>query len=458
MNISKESTGDLSATIKIEVADQDYGEQVEKSLRELQKKTSLKGFRPGKVPFGLVKKMYEKSAKAEEVNKLISDKLNNYIRDEKLDILGYPIANMEKTTSLDFENDTDFTFYFDIGLTPEIDLNLEEVTMDYYDIEVEEDKIDGYVEDTRKRYGNPVNPETAQKGDVIKGEIEQIDAEGNLLEDGVKNTTSLSIDFIKDENVQKEFIGSSAGDEIKFNPLKATGNEHEVTHMLAIKADEREKLESDYKFTISEITRMEPATLNEDFYKQVYPNDDVKTEAEFRNKLRGESNQYFQKESDNFFVHEVIEKLLHETEINLPDEFVKRWLAEADQEKSLEEIENNYDTYSKSLKQQVLISKLAKDNNIKVEREDIKDHIKKTFSRYYFGGMEDEDKTKQLDTIAESYMQNQEEVNKIYDQLYDEQIREVFKSKIKLNHISVSYDDFIKKVNEHHKHHHHEHE
>jgi len=458
MNISKESTGDLTATIKIEVGPGDYQEQVEKSLRELQKKASLKGFRPGKVPFGLVKKMYGKGAVAEEVNKVISDSLNNYIKEQDLDLLGYPLANMEKTKDLNFEFDSEFDFYFDIGLVPDVKIDLENMAMDYYDIEVEDEKVDGYLKDTQKRYGTPTNAEKADKGDVLKGELVQLDAESNVIEEGVKNETSLSIDFIKDEKVQKEFIGASVGNKIRFNPLKATENEHETAHMLGIKTEEKEKLESDYEFTLSEITRMEPAELNEEFFKKVYPNDDIKTIEDFRNKLREESKQYFQKESDNFFVHDVIEKLMDETEIVLPDDFMKRWFVEADEKNTKESVEENYENYARTLKQQIIIGKISKENDIKIEREDIKEHIKGTFIKHYFGDNVDDEKSKQLDTIAESYMQNQEEVNKIYDQLYDEKVREVFKAKINLNIIPIKYEDFIEKINEHHKHHHHEHE
>ena len=459
MNISKESTGDLTATIKIEVAPEDYQEQVETTLRDVQKKTNLKGFRPGKVPFGLIKKMYGKGAVAEEINKLLSETLNNYIKEQDLDILGYPLASKEKNTDVDFEHDTNFEFFFDVGLSPEIDVDLDGLTMDYYDIEVEDEKVDAYLNDVRGRYGEQVNPENAEKGDLLKGEIVQLDAEGNTAEEGVRHNTSLSINFIKDEKVQKEFIGKAVGDKIRFNPLKATENETETANMLGIKANEKEKLESDYEFTITEISKVKPAEMNEEFYKKVYPNDDIKDEETFREKLREEANHYFQKESDNFFVHEVIETLIDKTDINLPDEFVKRWLAETDENKTPETVTENYDSYARSLKQQIIINKISKENDIKIEREDVKEHIKQTFIKHYFGDTVDEEKSKQLDTIAESYMQNQEEVNKIYDQLYNEKIRAVFKEKINLNKIPVKYDDFVEKVNEHHKHvHHHEHE
>ena len=459
MNITQDSTGDLTATIKIELTPNDYQEQVNNSLKDLQKKSTLKGFRPGKVPFGLIKKMYEKNAVAEEVNKVISDSLNNYIVDNKLEILGYPIANIDKNAEVDFENNEQFEFYFDIGLTPAFDLELsDKIKVDYYDIRVEDKMVDNFLEETTKRNGVPVNAEKIEEGDLIKGEILQLDESGNIVDDGVKNDTSLSVNFLKDEKVKREFIGKVTGDKIQFNPLKATENETETASMLGITKEETDKMGSDYEFTISEISRIEPAKVDLDLFTKVYPNDDIKDEKQFREKLGEEAKGYYQNETDNYFVHQTMDKLVHETKIDLPDEFVKRWLVTSDEKISEENIEHDYENYSKSLKQQLIINKIAKDNNLKVEPEEIKNHVKGYFAKQYLIDPTDEEKMKQLDTIADSVLQNKDEANKIFDQLFDTKMRELFKSTLKLNKIEKTYEEFIKIANEHqHKHHHHEH-
>lgn len=460
MNITKENTGDLSATIKIEVVPEDYDNKVTDALKELQRKASLKGFRPGKVPFGMIKKMYRKGAMAEEVNKLLSESLNQYLIDNKLEVLGYPLASKDKQTVADFDNDESFEFYFDIGLAPEINLEInEKTTVEYSDIQVEDDKVDGYLTEVRSRHGNPSNPEKAEKGDLIRGEIMQLDKDGNILEGGVKNSTSLSIDFLKDEKVQKRFIGSKKDDKIQFNPLAASGNEAETASMLGITKDDKESLESDYEFVITEISRIEPAEINKEFFDKVYPSDNIETEEAFRGKLKDEAKEYFQKESDNFFTHEVIEKFTNETEVSLPEDFIKRWLVESESKITEETVEHDYKIYVDALKQQLIINKISKDNDIKVETADIKNYIKTMYARQFMFDQVDEEKNKQLDMLADSVMRNEEEVKKLYDQLFDEQIKELFKSKLKLKNKKIKYDDFITKVNEHHqKHHHHEHE
>lgn len=459
MNITQESTGDLTATIKIEMVPDDYQEQVDNSLKDIQKKSTLKGFRPGKVPFGLIKKMYEQNAVAEEVNKVLSDSINNYIVENKLEILGYPIANIEKNSEVDFENNKQFEFFFDIGQTPGFDLELsDKIVVDYYDIQVEDKMVDNFLEETRKRYGAPINPDKIEEGDLVKGEIVQLDEAGNVLEEGVKNETSLSVDFLKDEKVKKEFIGKSVGDKIKFNPLKATGNETETASMLAIQKEETDKLQSDYEITISEISRVEPAEVNEELFIKVYPNDDIKNEKQFREKLRDEAKGYYQNETDNYFVHLTMDKLVNDTKIDLPDEFVKRWLVTSDEKITAENIDQDYESYAKSLKQQLIINKIAKANDLKVEPEEIRNHIKSYFAKQYMIDEADEEKMKQLDTLADSVLQNKDEANKIFDQLFDTKMRELFKEKLKLNKIEKTYEEFIKIANEHqHKHHQHEH-
>jgi trigger factor len=460
MNITKENTGELTATIKIEVSPEDYNNKVTEALKDVQRKTTLKGFRPGKVPFGLISKMYRKSAMAEEVNKLLSESLNNYLTENKLDVLGYPLAGKDRQSKADFDNDDAFEFYFDIGLAPEINLEInDKIEAEYFDIDVEDEKVDGYMNEVRSRYGNPVNPEKAEEGDLIKGEISQLDKSGNPLEGGIKNSTSLSIDFIKDEKVKKQFTGSKKDDKIQFNPLSATGNEAETASMLGIKKEDRENMESDYEILITEISRIEPAEVNKEFFSKVYPNDNVETEEAFREKLRAEAKEYFQKESDNFFTHEVIEKLVHDTAVDLPEEFIKRWLVESESKITEETVEQDYKNYVNALKQQLIINKIARDNDIKVEAADIKNYIKEMYAKQFMFDLQDEEKSKQLDTLADSVMRNEEEVQKLYDQLFDEQVKALFKSKLKLKKTAIKYDDFIAKVNDHHhKHHHHEHE
>ncbi len=458
MNIKQESTGDLTATIQIEFKQEDYQDKVNDSLKDLQKKAALKGFRPGKVPFGLIKKMYEKSVIAEEVNKLLTDKLNDYIIENKLEILGYPLGNEEKNKKIDFDNAIDFEFFFDIAFTPDFKLDISETTIaDYYDIQVEDKIVDNYLEDTRRRYGNYTEPETIEPGDVVTGEICQLDESGLIKEGGIKNQTSISLNYIKDDKVKEDFIGRKISEKIILNPLKATDNDVEATTILGIKKEESEKADSNYEFTISGISRINPAELSKELFDKVYPGAEISDELQFREKLASEAKGYYQAESENYFVHTTMEKFLNEADFPLPDEFIKRWLVDSDSQLTIDSVEKNFQAYTRSLKQQLIINKITKDYGISVGDQEMKDHVKNLFLNRYGLNTENEEKSKQLDSIAETVLKNKEEYKKIYDQLFDDKVRELFKTRLKLNKINVTYSEFINIVNEHHKIHHHEH-
>jgi trigger factor len=459
MNIVQERSGDLTATIKIELQPQDYEQSVDKALREIQRKATHKGFRPGKVPFGMIRQMYGKAALAEEINKILSSSLDGYIAEQKLEILGYPLANEKENGRIDFDSDTEFAFYFDVGLAPSLDFDLSDIENDYYLIHVEDEKVDDYLQNLRKQYGNPTNPETVQPGDLLKGSFVQVDHKGEIIDTGWRHESSFSVAFWQDKAIQNEFIGKSAGATIVFNPLKAAGNEKETAELLGVQKDNKPLLESDYAFTLHEISGIEPAEVNLEFFRKVYPNDEIETVEQFRDKIREEAKDYLQKESDHFFVHEAMEKITRQVQIQLPDDFLKRWLAQSDEKMTEEKIAREYSQYAGSLKQQLIIGRIAKDHGIKVEEADIRNHLRESIGKYMMVDTMDEAMKENLDRVTASMMQNKEEVNKVYERLYDDQIRQVLRDKMKLNQIEISYDKFIEKVNEHHKHfHHHEHE
>lgn len=458
MNIAQESTGNLTAMIKIEMIPGDYVGQVNNTLKELQKKSSLKGFRPGKVPFGLIKKMYEKGVIAEEVNKILSDSLNKYIFDNKLEILGYPLANTDKTKSVDFDNDTQFDFYFDIGFAPAFDLDLSKLTAaEYYDIQVEEKIIDNYLEDTRKRFGKFIEVDSVEDDDLIEGEITQIDDSGNPVENGISKKVTISMKQLKDESSKKEFIGKKNGDKFRFNPLKASGSAVDTAALLGIKKEEAENLQSDFDLVVLTIKRIEPAEISEEFFKKAYPAEDIRDLEQFRQKIKEEAKGYYQIESENYFVHSTLEKLNHDIQFELPEEFIKRWLVDSDNKLTPESVEQNLASYLKSLKEQLIISKISKVYDVNVGEQEIKDHIKNYFIRQYFFDPNDEERSKHVESIIESVMKNKEEVDKIQHQLFEEKLKKLLTGTMIPDKKEVTYGEFVKIVNEHHKIHHHEH-
>lgn len=447
MEITREKTGQLTATIKMVISPADYSESVTKILKDYQRKANVPGFRPGHVPFGMIKKLYGSSVFADEVNKLVSDKLNRYILDEKLDILGQPLPNMELTRQFDHEQDQEIEFFFDLGLAPDFNVVLDEhMAIDYHLIKVDNEMIDKYVDDMRQRFGTTTNPEVAGAKDILSGDFKQLDADGNVLEGGITHETRLTIDSIADEDLKGRLIGSMAGDIVVINPKKATRTSVEVAAMLGIDKEEAEGIDSDFSFAITEISTMSPSELNEELYEKVFPGSGILTEEEFRNKIRNESEHAFIADSDHLFAHHAQEKLVEAINIPLPDEFMKRWLIESNEGKlSAEELEKNYDKYAEGMKWQLIENKIIKEAGIEVADQEIKDYVKDYYLQGWRTMQLTDDLMNRLETIADSFLKDKpSETRRIIDSLYGQRVTAYIKSKVKLLEKEISYDEFVK--------------
>jgi len=447
MEITRENTGELTATIKMVISPADHNESVTKILKDYQRKANVPGFRPGHVPFGMIKKLYGGAVFAEEVNKLVSDKLHNYIEDEKLDILGQPLPNTTLTPEFDWKEGQDIEFFFDLGMSPSFDVVLDEtIAVDYHVIKVDDTMLDKYTDDMRQRFGTMINPEIAGEKDVLFGEFVQLGTDGNSLEGGITHSSKVTIDLIADSDVKGKLIGSKVGDTVVFNPLKATGNAVEASAMLGITKSEVESMESDFRYTITEISTMSPAEMNEEFFEKVFPGAEIKTEEEFRDKIRGESENAFVADSDHLFAHHMQDKLVESVTLTLPDEFMRRWLLESNEGKlTAEDIDRDYHKYAESMKWQLIENKIIKEAGIEVGDQEIKDYIKDYYLQGWRTMQLTEDLMERLETIAESFLKDKpEEVRRIVDSLYGQRVSAYVKSKVKLNEKEISYDEFIK--------------
>ncbi len=447
MNITQEQTGDLTATIKLELEPADYNEKVKTVLKDYQKKANLPGFRPGKVPFGMVKKMYGKAIIADEVNKIISESLNNYIIEENIKVLGNPLPNLEKTKVIDFDQETNYDFYFDIGIAPEINIGIDEnFKADVFDIQADEKTVEKFIKDIQLRQGQPNIVELSEDEDIIKGEISDPDKE--TTEDTEPKITTIAVNFIKKKSEKNKFIGLKVGDTITFNPLKATENKTEAAHIIDADKNEEEKLDKNYNFKVTEITRIKAAELNKEFFNNVFPGSEIKTKEEFENKVLEEAAKDFEKESDKKFMNDFIDKIIEDAKLSLPHEFLKKWMLESNEGKiTQEEIDKEYDNYAKAMKWQLIENKIVNDFEIKVEEKDVRDYIKQYFLGKVTMPGDDPEADKRIDGIVDSVMQNKEEVQRIYETLLHDKVKDSVKEKIKLKNKKITYDEFTKLVN-----------
>jgi len=444
MNISKENIDSLNAVLKIELSAADYQDRVATVLADYRKTADMPGFRKGKVPMGVVKKRYGIPVKVEEINKILSDSITKYIVDEKLDILGNPLP--KEAEQIDWDKQEDFVFEYELGLAPIFDVKISKKTkIDFYNIKADDTMIDRYAEDIAKRYGKMSSPEKVEEKDLVYGTFQELDADGLAVEGGITNQASVSLDFVKTKQLKNEFIGSEKGVVIVFDPKKAFENDTDTAAMLNIDKEAYADLKANFSFTIDNISRMEPADLNTELFDKVYGEGVVKNEKEFRAKIATEAENTFLGESDRKFQNDAVDFLLEKTSFDLPEEFLKRWMQTVSEKPvTLDEIENDFEGYKKSLKWQIIENKIAKENNLSVAKEEAIEETKKLIAAQMaqYGQLSPEGE--QLEQYAQQVLANKEEEKNIYDRVFASKMTAFFKESFKMNEKEISYEDFIK--------------
>ena len=445
MKLTHSKAKDLMATITVEVKAADYSERVEKVLKDYRKTAEIPGFRKGKTPMGIINKKYRTSVIVEEVNKMLQDELYKHITAEKVRVLGSPMPIDEKP--IDWENDEDFTFEYEVGLAPEFDVKITaKDKLNYYKIKADSKLVDGYCNDIAKRYGKMSNPEASVEGDLIFCTIEQLDVDGIVMDNGIKNDATVAMDYIADKKIKKQFVGVKTDDLITVNVMKAFTNHSDLGAMLNVDHAAIHNLTSEeFQFTVKNVNRLDPAELNVELFDKVYGPGAIKDEKEFKAKVKSEAEAQFVGESDRMLKNDVVTYFVDKLKLAMPNEFLKRWLVQtSEQPITMEMLETEYDMYAKSLQWQLIENKILENHSIKVTQDDVLAHTKVLISAQMkqYGQPEGDDK--QLTDIATNILKNEEERKKVYDQIFDERTLAVYKENFKLTEKSVSYDEFVK--------------
>ncbi|MGY8987935.1 MAG: trigger factor [Flavobacteriales bacterium] len=449
MKITQENTNNLQAVLKVVVIPEDYQEKVDKVLKDYRKNAEIPGFRKGKTPMGMIKKQYATPVLVDEVNKILQNELYKYISDEKVKVLGSPMP--KEGQEVDWENDTTFNFEFEIGIAPELDVKItSKDKLNYFKIEADAKLVETYANDIAKRFGKMSSPEVSKAGDLVFCEIAQLDVDGNLMENGVKNEATVSMDFISDKKIKKQFIGVKKEDSFSVNVMKAFTNNADLSAMLGITHDELHDLTSEeFLFIVKNISNLEPAELNVELFEKVYGKDTIKTEEEFKAKIKEEAEKSYVAESDRMLKNDVVTYLIDKTKFDMPDEFLKKWLVHtSEKEVTLEKIETEYDMYSKSLRWQLIENNVLESYDVKVEAEEVENHAKSLIAiqmQQYGQPVPEEDK---MNEIVASILVKEDEKKKVYDQLYDMKTLKLYKENFKLKEKAISYDDFVKLASE----------
>ena len=444
MNITRENLGELDLCIKIEVAESDYAEKVSKQLKEYRQKATVPGFR---------QRMYKSAVVADTVQNLLGESLYKYIDDEKLELLGSPLSNEEKNGTIDFEKGTEFTFYFDAALAPQVNLDWSKVDTKLCSIKVTAKDIDTQIDSITKRYGKFETPDTVGEGDNVYGKAVELTKEGTEKEGGLNVFCSFELSDMKDAELAAPFIGKKAEEKVVFNPSKAfTASQIEKIFRLDTAA--AKKFKSDVEVTISGVSRITPAEINEELFEKVFPGEGIKTVDKFRKAISAQIEKANDEQCQILFVNKVRKQLLDNFDAPMPEAFLKRWILSRNEDKNVtaETIEEQWaDTYVPSLKWEMIDGALNKIKSIDPTQNEIVDAIKDILRRT--DGEPQEGETpeqaeQRLEQAARTIAQDRRNVQQIIDKLYVEKTFALFKEQLNPEVEKVSAKEFAERCKE----------
>ena len=447
MKITFDCPDKINGVLTMTIEPADYQEKVEKTLKDYRKKAQVPGFRPGMVPMGMIKKQYGTAVKVDEVNRLMGEKLYEYVRENKIQMLGDPLPS-DKQQPQDFEKDGEMTFVFDIAVAPEFKVALSgKDKIDYYTIAVDDKLIDQQVQMYASQGGEFVKAEVFSGNDTITGDLRQLDKKGNTLEGGITTESGMIMPaYIKDDKQKKLFDGCKPGDIITFNPKKAyPDNDAEVAALLKVKKEDVADMNSDFSFQVTEIRHFQPAEVNQALFDRVFGEGNVKDEKAFREKIAEQLKAQFVGSSDYKFMQDVrahLEKKVGKLEF--PEALLKRVMLQNNKDKGADFVEQNFEGSIKELAWHLIKEQIVAAQEIKVEDEDVKrvakDAIRAQFAQYGMANMPDD----VVENYAEEQLKKRENIDNFVDRAVDLKLTEKLKTVVKLDEKTVTLDEFNK--------------
>lgn len=438
MEIKRKNIDKLNAVITVDIAAADYQDQVTKVLSNYKKNANIPGFRKGHIPMGVVKKQFGKAVLVEEVNKLIQQKLNDYLKEEKIDILGNPLPKNE--AEIDWTGE-DFSFEFDLGLAPEFKVDITKKATTHYQIEADKAMIENQIKTIRNQYGKLIAKDKAEAGDEITGTF-------TCESEGIDHKATFDLELIKGKKQREALIGAAVGAEVTLNTKGLFKEQRDLERMLGIGADKAKDLKVDVVLSISEINTREKAELNQELFDKLFGPGNVSSEKELKEKIKEDAERQFVQQSDQKLLNDVIDTLIDNTKFDLPEDFLKRWIQSTGEAKyTAEEAAAEYERSVKGLRYQLIEGKLREENEeLQMKFEDLNAYahemIKMQMMQYGHPNPSDEEVT----GIVARIMSNEDEVRRLSEQLNTKNLLAFFKAKAKLKTKKVSYEEFIKQA------------
>ncbi len=450
MNITQERIDELNAVLKVNITPDDYKKPVDEALRKYSKKVNMPGFRPGMVPMNLVRKMYGKAVLADELNRLVADSVDKYITDNKIEILGNPLPKAENEIDMNWENPETFEFAFDMGLAPQFQLTIPPAyQFPYYEIEVSDADLNSEIDRLQRRHGDYINPDISDAECSLYGTFRELDAAGNVMEDGISHQSFMLLDKVKDLDIKGSLTGLKVGDGVTFNPYTAMQNNEDVKYLLGLKPDDTGDYNKPFRFVVERINKVTKAEMNQDFFTKVY-GEDVTDEAAFRARLQGEIEQGYRYESEHKLKHDIEDYFIGELNINLPDEFLKRWIKHSNPKITDEQLATEYNKYARDLKWRMVENRLFKEQNMTIEKEDLENYarhyIMDQYVRYGQAHLITDEK---LEEMTQKFLGNSENIQPIVENITSRKVFDYLNQNISKKTQKMNYDDFMQMLKEH---------
>lgn len=438
MKITREDIDRLNSVVKIDIDKEDYSPKVEKVLKDYRKTANIPGFRKGMVPMGMIKKQYKQTVMVDEVNRLLQDSLNSYITENQIDILGNPLPRPQD--DLNWEEDN-FTFEFELGLAPEFDVTLEgEGPVTYYNISADKEMIDNQIKTIQRQYGKLVTQEEVKEEFTVVGTFHN-------EEEGIENEATFKVEDIDGKTNKKELLGAKVGDQVTLKSNKLFKDDDTLANHLGIEKDKAEGLKVDLTFTIKEINEQILAELNQELFDKAFGEGEVSSEEEARAKIEEQSKQTFKQQGDQQFFNDVTEHLIEKADMELPGDFLQRWLqTQGEKQLTAEEAKEEYGKSEKGIKYQLIEAQIAKDNDIKVEIEDVKKVAKEKIRMQMMQFGQSDFPEDQMDPIIQNLMSNEEQVRQFSEEVMVQKLLELYKEKMKVEEKDVTYKEFVDTV------------
>ncbi len=449
MNITREKLSDLELCIKVDIEENDYIENVNKQLKEYQHKATIPGFRKGMAPKGLIERMYKAAIVGDAVQEQLNSSLFKYIDDEKLHILGMPMSNDEKTGTVDFGKQKEFSFYFDVAIAPEFNIEWDKIDVKYNQVSVTAKDVEAEMQRVVERFGKFETPEAVSAGDYMYGKAVELDKKGNVKEGGIDAFASFNLANLKDAELLPLFEGKKAEEKIVFNPYKAFPVA-DLERALHIDNATAKKFKADIEFTLSGISRIVPHEVNAELFQMVFPGQEIKDEAAFRKLLKKEIEKANNEQSDYLFVNQVRKALLDQFNAPLPEAFLKRWFASrGDKDMTPESIEADWnDKYVPSLKWELIEAKLEEIAPVNPTQNQIVDYIKDILRKndQKVEGETKEQTEDRLEKAARSIAADRKNIGQLSDRIFADNLSKLFKEQVKPEVEKVSAKEFAERA------------